>query len=113
MKYSYSFYRDHHNILRMKLPNKIRLFADFLEDIATAQEIDEYIEDIEKVLNGLHEDFEIQLNATSVLVKKDKTAVEHFFTNEEPNKNTIETDQFKELMLIWKCKIFERFKTLD
>lgn len=70
MKYIYSFYRDHLNILRIKLPDEVKFFADFIEDIATVKELDEYIEDIEKVLNGSCEDFEIQLNATSVLIKK-------------------------------------------
>ncbi|MBJ7961804.1 tRNA-Val4 [Bacillus cereus group sp. N28] len=113
MKYIYSFYRDHLNILRIKLPDEVKFFTDFIEDIATVKELDEYIEDIEKVLNGSCEDFEIQLNATSVLIKKDETIVEHFFTNDELNENKMETEQFKELMLIWKSKISERFKTID
>ena len=50
---------------------------------------------------------------TSVLIKKDETIVEHFFTNDELNENKMETEQFKELMLIWKSKISERFKTID
>ncbi|MBT2646731.1 tRNA-Val4 [Bacillus sp. ISL-34] len=110
MKYSYEFYRDHLEMLRIKLPGEIELFADFIEDISTEQKADEYITKVENVLNGLYQDFEIQLNATSVLIKKDMTVLEHLFTFEEPYENEMETEQFKELMLIWKDKIPERFK---
>ncbi|MCY9002871.1 tRNA-Val4 [Bacillus sp. AFS043905] len=110
MKYSYEFYRDHLEMLRIKLPGEIELFADFIEDISTEQKADEYITKVENVLNGLYQDFEIQLNATSVLIKKDMTVLEHLFTYEEPYENEMETEQFKELMLIWKDKIPERFK---
>ena len=48
----------------------MKFFADFIEDIATVKELDEYIEDIEKVLNGSCEDFEIQLNADKCINKK-------------------------------------------
>lgn len=110
MKYSYDFFRDHVGTLRIKLPGEIELFADFIEDISTEQKADEYITKVENVLNGLYQDFEIQLNATSVLIKKDMTVLEHLFTYEEPYENEMETEQFKELMLIWKDKIPERFK---
>ncbi|MGQ4668590.1 tRNA-Val4 [Metabacillus halosaccharovorans] len=110
MKYHYNFYRDHHNVLRVKLPDSIKLFADFIEDISTQQELDEYVEDIKKVTNGLYEDFEIQLNAASVSINKDVTIVENNFRIEEPYENTIETEQFIELLLIWREKISERFK---
>ncbi|MFF2496844.1 tRNA-Val4 [Peribacillus sp. NPDC058075] len=110
MKYAYEFYRDHLEILRIKLPGEIKLFADFIEDIPTEEEADEYITIVENVLNGLHEKFEIQLNATSVLIKKDMTVLEHFYRYEEPYGNELETEEFKELMLIWKSKIPERFK---
>ncbi|MDP9739367.1 UNVERIFIED_ORG: hypothetical protein QFZ59_001197 [Bacillus sp. B2I3] len=110
MKYSYEFYRDHLEMLRIKLPGEIELFADFIEDISTEQKADEYITKVENVLNGLYQDFEIQLNATSVLIKKDITVLEHLFTYEEPYENEMETEEFKELMLIWKDKIPERFK---
>jgi hypothetical protein len=110
MKYPYKFYRDHLDLLRIKLPDEIELFSSFVEDITTEEEVDEYIEYVEKVLNGSYDDFEIQLNTTSVFIKKDVTTLEHFFTSREPNENTIETEQFKELILIWKNKLPERFK---
>ncbi|MED4494579.1 tRNA-Val4 [Heyndrickxia coagulans] len=108
-EYQYNFYRDPLNVLRIKLPDDIKLFADFIEDIATEQELDEYVEDIEKVLNGSCEDFEIQLNAANVFIKKDVTTVENIFRVEGPYENTIETKQFLEMLLIWRKKIPEIF----
>ncbi|MFJ7939202.1 tRNA-Val4 [Peribacillus sp. NPDC096622] len=110
MKYAYEFYRDHLDMLRIKLPGEIELFADFIEDIPTEQKADEYIKKVENVLNGLYQDFDIQLNATSVLIKKDMTVLEHLFTYEEHYENEMETEQFKELILIWKGKILDRFQ---
>jgi hypothetical protein len=110
MKYSYEFKKDPFGDLGIILPEEICLFSDFIENIATVEQVDEYIEYIEKVLNGTYEDFEIELNATSVLIKKDVTIVENFFRIEEPHENTIETKQFKELLLVWRDKIPEIFK---
>lgn len=109
MKYLTNFYRDHLNMLRIKLTDDVQLFSDFIEDVSTEEEIDEYIVEIDKVLNGIYEDFEIQLNATGVFIRKDITIVEHFFSNCDENKNEMETEQFKSLLLLWKTKLPERF----
>ncbi|PEZ82955.1 tRNA-Val4 [Bacillus sp. AFS017274] len=110
MKYSYEFKKDPFGDLGIILPEEIFLFTDFIENIATVEQVDEYIEYIEKVLNGTYEDFEIELNATSVLIKKDVTIVENLYRIEEPHENTIETKQFIELLLVWRDKIPEIFK---
>ncbi|MFE4352054.1 tRNA-Val4 [Peribacillus butanolivorans] len=110
MKYSYEFKKDPFGDLGIILPEEFCLFSDFIENIATVEQVDEYIEYIEKVLNGTYEDFEIELNATSVLIKKDVTIVENFFRIEEPYENTIETKQLKELLLVWRDKIPVIFK---
>ena len=60
---------------------------------------------VKKVLEGVYEDFEITLNATSVNIKKDITTVEHHYRSDKPLENTIETEEFLELMLIWREKI--------
>ncbi|WP_072174334.1 tRNA-Val4, partial [Bacillus subtilis] len=84
--------------------------SDFIENIATEEQANEYIDYIEKVSEGIYEDFEIELNATSVLIKKDVTIVENSFRIEEAYENSIETDQFRELLLIWRDKIPDIFK---
>jgi hypothetical protein len=72
--------------------------------------VDEYIDIIHKVMEGEYDEFEIEGNATSVLIKKDTTILHHFYIFDKPNKNEMETEQFKELMLIWRNKIPERYK---
>lgn len=82
------------------MPEEICLFSGFIENIATIEQVDEYIEYIEKVINGTNENFEIELYATSLLIKKDVTIVEKFIRIEVPHENTIETKQFIELLLV-------------
>lgn len=110
MKYSYEFKRNPLGYLRIILPQEINLFSDFIEDIVYETEVDEYIDIVEKVMEGEYDEFEIEGNATSVLIKKDTTVLHHFYIFEKPNKNEMETKQFKELMLIWRIKIPERYK---
>ncbi|MCY9210032.1 tRNA-Val4 [Bacillus subtilis] len=93
MKYPYKFEEDPFGDLGIVLPEEISIFSDFIENIATEEQANEYID---------YEDFEIELNATSVLIKKDVTIVENSFRIEEPYENSIETDQFRELLLIWR-----------
>ncbi|TKG97913.1 tRNA-Val4, partial [Peribacillus simplex] len=71
MKYSYEFKRNPLGYLRRILPQEINLFSDFIEDIVLETEVDEYIDIVEKVMEGEYEEFEIEGNATSVLIKKD------------------------------------------
>ncbi|PKJ61545.1 tRNA-Val4 [Bacillus subtilis] len=110
MKYSYKFEENPFGDLGTVLPEEISIFSDFIENIATEEQTNEYIDYIEKVSEGKYEDFEIELNATSVLIKKDVTIVENSFRIEEPSENSIETDQFRELLLIWRDKIPDIFK---
>ncbi|ASB90058.1 tRNA-Val4 [Bacillus sonorensis] len=89
MKHFYQFEKDPFGDLRIILPKEINIFSDFIENIMTIDQADEYIDYLNKVLNGEYEDFEIQLNAASVSIKKDVTVVEHFYRNEPPYKNKI------------------------
>ncbi|CAH0270906.1 Antitoxin BC_0921 [Peribacillus sp. Bi96] len=110
MKYSYEFKRNPLGYLRIILPQEINLFSDFIEDIVFETEVDEYIDLVHKVLEGEYDEFKIEGNATSVLIKKDTTVLHHFYIFDKPNENEMETEQFKEFMLIWRNKISERYK---
>ncbi|GAB6256934.1 tRNA-Val4 [Peribacillus sp. N1] len=110
MKYPYEFKRNPLGYLRIILPQEINLFSDFIEDIVFETEVDEYIDIVHKVMGGDYDEFEIEGNATSVLIKKDTTVLRHFYILDKPNENEMETEQFKELMLIWRNKIPERYK---
>ncbi|MGN7327323.1 tRNA-Val4 [Bacillus pumilus] len=110
MKYSYEFKEDQFGDLAIILPEEISIFADFIQDISTVEEVDEYLGYIQKVIDREYENFEITLNATSVIIKKNETIVEHHYRIEEPHENKIETKEFIELLLIWKEKIPEIFE---
>lgn len=110
MRYSYEFKKDPFGDIGIVLPKEISLFSDFIENIATEEQVDEYIGYIKKVTEGVYEDFEIELNATSIFIKKDITRVINNYRIEEPYENRIETEQFIELLLIWREKIQDIFK---
>ncbi|WP_338786259.1 tRNA-Val4 [Metabacillus sp. FJAT-53654] len=110
MKYSYEFKEDSFGDIGLVLPREISVFSDFIENISTEEQVDEYIGYIDAVLKRVHEDFEIALNEIIVFIKKDKTTVENPFLIDEPNRNTIETEEFKELLIMWRSKIPEIFK---
>ncbi|MCM3770897.1 MULTISPECIES: tRNA-Val4 [Priestia] len=110
MKYSYEFKKDPLGITRLKLSEELSVFSDVFEDISTEEEADEYIGYIKKVLEGGYEDFEITLNATSVCIKKNVTIAEHHYRIDEPFESTMETEEFLELMSVWKERIAEVFE---
>ncbi|MCC9089942.1 MULTISPECIES: tRNA-Val4 [Bacillus] len=110
MRYSYEFKEDQFGDLAIILPEEISIFSDFIQDISTEEEVDEYIGYIQNVIDGVYENFEITLNATSVNIKKHETIAEHHYRIEEPHENKIETKEFRELLLIWREKIPEIFK---
>lgn len=110
MRYSYEFKEDQFGDLAIILPEEISIFADFIQDISTLEEVDEYIGYIQNVIDGVYENFEVTLNATNVNIKKDETIVKHHYTIEEPHENKIETKDFKELLLVLKKKIPDIFK---
>ncbi|MEK3806084.1 tRNA-Val4 [Bacillus sp. FSL H8-0547] len=110
MRYAYEFRKDPFGDLGIVLPEEISIFSDFIENIATEEQVDEYIEYIKKVLDGTYDEFEIELNAASVLIKNDVSVVKNYFRIEEPYENTIETDQFIQLLLVWRKKIPEIFR---
>ncbi|MFS0655223.1 tRNA-Val4 [Bacillus sp. 179-C3.3 HS] len=109
MRYSYEFKEDQFGDLAIILPEEISIFSDFIQDIST-EEVDEYIGYIQNVIDGVYENFEITLNATSVNIKNDETVAEHHYRIEEPLENKIETKDFIDLLLIWREKIPEIFK---
>ncbi|MEC2309464.1 tRNA-Val4 [Bacillus atrophaeus] len=113
MEYSIEFKRDPLGYLRVILPTELEYFSDFIEDIVSLDEADECINIIQEVLDGSSEEYEIQLNTTIAYIKKDKTVVEHLYTESENDKSSMETEKFKELMLVWRDMIPHRYKSDD
>ncbi|MEW4289623.1 tRNA-Val4 [Rossellomorea marisflavi] len=110
MRYSYEFKEDPFGDLMIVLPEEFSVFSDFIQDISTEQEVDEYIGYIKNVLERVHETFEITLNATSVMIRKDVTIAQHHYPTAETFENTMETEVFIELLRIWKEKVAEIYK---
>lgn len=114
MSYSYEFTRSPSGRLLLKLPKEIDTFADFIELIATEDEVNEYIQIIDAVKEGKHEQFQILLDAPMVTIKPKFTSVTlSEILDDPPPDQYIETDQFRELILIWKEKLPERFLEID
>ena len=72
--------RDHLGYLRVILPAELEYFSDFIEDIVSVDEADEYLKLIQDVLDGSSEEYEIQLNTTVAYIKEDQTVIEHLYT---------------------------------
>ncbi|KUP33861.1 tRNA-Val4 [Bacillus halotolerans] len=113
MEYSFEFKRDPLGYLRIVFPTELEYFSDYIEDIVSLDEADEYLKIIQEVLDGTSEEYEIQLNTTIAYIKKDTTVVEHLYTESENDKSSMETEKFKNLMLVWRDKIPQRYKSND
>src|SRR5699024_7309791 len=110
MKYSYSFSYSYYGSLLLELPKKIELFANFIELIETEERADEFIQIIDEVIEGKHDEYEVFFNAPTVLIRPEITSVSlSDILDNPPPDQYIETDQFRELILIWKEKITVRF----
>src|SRR5699024_339948 len=114
MKYTYDFTRSPSGRLLLKLPNEIDTFADFIELIATEDEVNEFIKIIDEVKEGKHDQYEILLDAPMVTIQPEITKVTlSEVLDDPPPDQYIETDQFRELILIWKDKLPVRFIDKD
>ena len=111
MRYKYKFYRDPLDSLRIKLPEQIDMFSDFIGQIATEDRANEFIQIIDEVKEGKHDEYEIFFNAPTVLIRPEITSVSlsDILDEDAPPDQYIETDQFRELILIWKEKLPIRF----
>ena len=110
MKYSYSFRYSYYGTLLLDLPKKVELFANFIELIATEERANQFIQIIDEVQEGKHDEYEIFYNAPTVLIKQEFTSVSlSYILDDPPPDQYIETDEFRELILIWKEKLPERF----
>lgn len=105
MEYSFECKRDHLGYLRVVLPAELEYFSDFIEDIVSVDEADEYLKMIQDVLDGSSEEYEIQLNTTIAYIKEDQTVIEHLYTENENDRSSMETEKFKKLILDWRDKI--------
>ena len=113
MKYPYSFEYIGRSLV-LRLPKEIDTFADFIELIATDERANQFIQIIDEVQKEKHDEYEIFYNAPTVLIKPEVTSVSlSDILDGPPPDQYIETDEFRELILIWKKKLPERFHDED
>ena len=109
MKYPYYFEYVGRTLIP-RLPKEISIFANFIQLIATEDRADEFIQIIDEVRAGKHDEYEIFFNAPTVLIRPEITSVSlSDILDTPPPDQYIETDQFRELILIWKEKLPVRF----
>src|SRR5699024_2036743 len=109
MKYPY-YFEYIVDTLTLRLPKDIEMISESIGQIATEDRADEFIQIIDEVKEGKHDEYEIFFNAPTVLIRPEITSVtlSDILDNPPPDQY-IETDQFRELILIWKEKIPVRF----
>src|SRR5699024_3826445 len=109
MKYPY-YFEYIVDTVTLRLPKDIEMCSEFIGQIATEDRADEFIQIIDEVKEGKHDEYEIFFNALTVLIRPEITSVtlSDILDNSPPDQY-IETDQFRELILIWKEKIPVRF----
>ncbi|EIT84090.1 rhoptry protein [Fictibacillus macauensis ZFHKF-1] len=107
MNYPYTITKTPLGRLTIKLPKEIEIFEDFVGVIFTEEDALEVVEYIDKVIDGTYEHFEYSINGISVDMKKEETTVHNPFyeQNDLHYEDTMETDQFRELVLIWKDEV--------
>ena len=109
-RYPFNFERDSFGYLMLKLPSEIRLFSHFIELIETDDLANEVIEAIDSVQKGDKDEEEIMINAPTILIRPEITSVSlSDILDDPPPDQYIETDQFRELILIWKEKLPIRY----
>src|SRR5699024_8467961 len=109
-RYPFNFERDSVGYLMLKLPSKIRLFSHFIELIETDDLATEVIEAVDSVHKGDEDEEDIMINAQTILIRPEITSVSlSDILDDPPPDQYIETDQFRELILIWKEKLPIRY----
>jgi len=109
MKYPYYFEYVGSSLI-LRLPKEIDMFFDFIGLIATEDEVNEFIQIIDEVKEGKHDQYEILFDAPMVTIQPEITKVTlSEVLDDPPPDQYIETDQFRELILIWKEKLPVRF----
>src|SRR5699024_4229159 len=85
---------------------EIDIFADCIELIATEDRADEFIQIIDEVKGGKQDEYEIFFNEPTIWIRPEITSdsISGILATPPPDQY-IETDQFRELILIRKEKI--------
>src|SRR5699024_8243561 len=113
MKYPYYFEYVGRSLI-LRLSKEMGTLAEFIEPIATEHRRNEVIEAIDPVQQGERDEEERMIKAPSVVLRPEITSVSlSDIVDDPPPDQYIETDEFRELVVIWKEKIPVRFIDKD
>ncbi len=110
MKYPYSFRYSDYGTLLIDLPKEIELFANFIGEISTVEDVNILIDLIDKIVTGTYKENEVTFDGPTVLINPSITTVSlSDILDNPPPDQYIETDEFRKLILIWREKLPVRF----
>ncbi|PEB32507.1 hypothetical protein [Bacillus cereus] len=101
MKYKYEFFQGPFNLLMIKLPENISLVGEFLENDIQNSDGVFWLSRINKVLNCEVDSLELGGNSCDLEIRNDFTKITHRYIEDENYSCNIETDELKELILVW------------
>src|SRR5699024_11550758 len=108
MKYPY-YFEYIVDTLTLRLPKEIDMFSDFIELIATEDEVNEFIQIIDEVKEGKHDQYEILFDAAMVTIQPEITKVNlSEVLDDTPPDQFIETDQFCFMIILCNIKLSVR-----
>src|SRR5699024_1496584 len=103
MKYPY-YFEYIVDTLTLRLPKEIDMFSDFIELIATEDEVNEFIQISDEVKEGKHDQYEILFDAPMVTIQPEITKVSLSEVLDDPPP-----DHSRDLILIWNDKLLVQF----
>ncbi|NWK68561.1 hypothetical protein COJ48_06160 [Bacillus cereus] len=112
MKYSHEFWRDPFGGLRIHLPKEIAIVSHFIENLYE-DEVDEYIEILDHVVEGKHPNFELEYNAAGVFIEPEYTIAINYYISPPNNQCKLETSEFRRLLLLWRDKVVTEGRDID
>ncbi|MDH4423528.1 hypothetical protein CN931_19910 [Bacillus sp. AFS054943] len=101
MKYTYEFFKGPFNLLMIKLPENISLVGEFLENDIQNSDGVFWLSRINKVLNGEINSLKLGGNSCDLEICNDFTKITHRYIEDENHSCSIETDELKNLILVW------------
>ncbi|HFK1548819.1 hypothetical protein KQI67_15195 [Bacillus albus] len=109
MKYTYEFFQGPFNLLMIKLPENISLVGEFLENDIQNSDGVFWLSRINKVLSDEIDSLKLCGNSCDLEIRNDFTNITHRYIEDENISCNIETDELKNLILVW-VKEIEKHK---
>ncbi|EEL47995.1 hypothetical protein [Bacillus cereus] len=102
--------RDPFGGLRIRLPEEIAIVSDFIGNL---DEVDEYIEVLDNVVEGKSPSFELEYNATVVFIEPEYTSAINYYISSPNNQCKLETPEFRRLLLLWRNKVMTEGRDIE